>query len=249
VTNSLDTHPVPGLHVIDLGRLGYSEAYDVQLEHHAAVLASRDSRDQRPREIGRILIVEHPAVITVTRRPGALSHVLAAPDTLTAAGVEVIETDRGGDVTYHGPGQLVVYPVLDLNTLKFGLHDYMRMLESVVIESLTQYAIVGTREAGATGVWVNAEGSREPQPAKIAAMGVRVRRWISMHGLSLNVSCDLAKFSLIVPCGLAGRAVTSIEQVLHARGKPCPTMTDVAGTVTQTLVAHIASRLSSLSEP
>ncbi len=156
-----------------------------------------------------LLLVEHdPPVITVTRRPEAAGHVLASAEALAAAGVERHDTDRGGDVTYHGPGQLVAYPILDLNRLGLRLHEYMRWLEGVILDTLASFGIAGERDDSATGVWVASSDG----PRKIAAMGVRVSRWVSMHGLALNVDPNLQHFDLIVPCGLHGRAVTSMAQ-------------------------------------
>ncbi len=213
------------LPVIDLGRMTYADAYARQVAELEGVLADRDAGRAR---VGTLLLVEHDAVVTVSRRPGAASHLLATPEMLARAGVSVEQTDRGGDVTYHGPGQLVAYPILDLNLLGLGLHDYMRLLEEAVIRTLAAFGIAGSRDATATGVWVG-EG---PAAAKVAAMGVRVRRWASMHGLSINVSPRMEHFGLIVPCGLAGRPVTSMERLL---GAGCPEM----GAVKRELVAHL----------
>jgi lipoyl(octanoyl) transferase len=138
-------------------------------------------------------------------------------------GIGVVETDRGGDVTYHGPGQLVVYPIVDLNLLNLGLHDYMRLLEEAVIRYCATHGISGAREKGATGVWV--ESALHGESAKIAAMGVRVRRWVTMHGLSLNINPDLGHFSCIIPCGLVGRPVTSMHQQM---GEGCPSMQEAS---------------------
>jgi lipoyl(octanoyl) transferase len=152
-------------------------------------------------------------VITVSRRPGARTHLLADEARLAREGVTVAETDRGGDITYHGPGQLVVYPIVDLNRLGLGLHAYMRALEGAVIDLCADLGLDAARDPAATGVWIG--------PSKLAAMGVRVRRWVTLHGLALNVTTDLSHFDLIVPCGLAGRGVTSIERELGGR---CPAM-------------------------
>ncbi|HVZ93606.1 MAG TPA: lipoyl(octanoyl) transferase LipB, partial [Phycisphaerales bacterium] len=142
---------------------------------------------------------------------------------LARTGVTVAETDRGGDITYHGPGQLVVYPILDLNALNLNLHGYMRMLERIVIDVCAGFGVKTRCERGATGVWTGEPGADEGG-AKIAALGVRVRRWVTMHGLALNVTTNLDHFGLIVPCGLHGRAVTSLERELGAR---CPTIAQV----------------------
>ena len=192
---------------IDLGRMSYAEAYERQVAVHAEVLANRD---EGKLPAGVILSVEHPAVITVSRRPDAAGHLLVSKEFLAAQGIEVAETDRGGDITYHGPGQLVVYPIVDLNRVHLGLHDYMRLLEQAVIDACGVFGIEGRRDPGATGVWVQ----RDEQLAKVAAFGVRVRRWVSMHGLAVNVTTDLRHFSFIVPCGLVGRPVTSLAEIL-----------------------------------
>ena len=214
------------LSVRDLGRMSYADAFALQKNLQQEVIAARD-HDRRD-WIGYLLLVEHePPVITVSRRKGARDHLLATPAALKRAGVEVAETDRGGDITYHGPGQLVAYPILDLNRLGLRLHGYMRLLEETVIRTVSHWGIEGERDESATGVWVRRGGGRDgsgPATAKICAMGVRVSRWVSMHGLALNVRTDLGHFDLIVPCGLAGRGVTSMEQLL---GERCPTMDEL----------------------
>jgi len=200
----------------------YERAYLIQNEHHEAVLASRS--EEAP-ELARVLMVEHPPVITVTKRPEAASHVVASQQLLAQHGVSLHNTDRGGDVTYHGPGQLVCYPIVDLNAAKLRIHDYIRVLESAVIGTLEEFNIVGSVDAGATGVWVDPEENpslefESDQPAKICAIGVRVRKWITMHGLALNLDPEMDHYKLIVPCGLAGRPVTSITNLIGSRGAP-----------------------------
>ncbi len=257
-----------GLRVIELGRMEYREAHELQRAHVEEVIAAREgggghgspgraggafsegarlegSRPGEPchlggAEWGRLLLVEHEPVVTISRRKGAGAHLLASEAELAAAGVTVEPTDRGGDITYHGPGQLVAYPILDLNVLMLRLHDYMRLLEQSVIDTLAGFGVEGVRDAEATGVWVEVARHRVDAPAgqlaKIAAMGVRVRRWVSMHGLALNVVTDPRHFQLIVPCGLAGRGVTSLAELL---GEACPEMREVkAG-----LVRALESRL------
>lgn len=213
---------VPLLSVHDLGRIRYAPAYEVQCRHHSEVLARRGSNSSRA---GDLLFVEHEPVVTISRRPGAREHLIASGSLLARNGIDVQETDRGGDITYHGPGQLVVYPILDLNLLNTGLHEYMRMLEEVVIRVCQGFGIdfgeFGGREPGATGVWVPQSAG---QPRKICAMGVRLRKWITLHGLALNVTTNLSHFDMIVPCGLAGRGVTSLEREL---GDACPSMDEV----------------------
>jgi lipoyl(octanoyl) transferase len=202
--------------VRDLGRMPYADALELQRDLQREVIEQRRSRGTRSMYV---LLVEHdPAVITVTGRRGGRQHLIATEKDLRAAGVEVAVTDRGGDITYHGPGQLVAYPILDLNILRLRLHGYMRFLEQVVIDTLARFNVQGRRDPGATGVWVDA--------AKICAMGVRLSRWVSMHGLALNVTTNLDHFELIVPCGLAGRAVTSVGRQL---GDGCPTLDEVKG--------------------
>lgn len=231
----------PVIAVHDLGRLDYPRAFDAQREHHAAVVASRDAGNP---EVGRLLLVEHvPPVITVSRRPDARKHLTATAEMLAAAGVGVCETDRGGDITYHGPGQLVVYPIVDLNTLRLNLHGYMRMLEEVVIAALARFGVVGQSEKGAAGVWVLSEPQAQApgsSSAKICAMGVRVRRWVTMHGLALNVTTNLEHFGLIVPCGLAGRGVTSLQ---HELGPRCPSMDEVKRVMVREFERVIAEKM------
>lgn len=223
---------------IDLGRLSYAAAYEEQVRQHERVLGWRESLaggGEPP--AGVFLLVEHvPPVITVSRRPGVRDHLVASEAMLESAGVEVVETDRGGDITYHGPGQLVVYPIVDLNRLKLGLHAYMRAMEEAVIQTCAEFGVRARRDAGATGVWVDPSNG-EGQPAKVCAMGVRVRRWVSMHGLAINVTTDLAHFRLIVPCGLVGRPVTSLQQLL---GSGCPPMERVR----ERLCGHLAETLA-----
>lgn len=223
--------------VQDLGRISYAEGLARQRAALESVVLTRGTGESAAAQ--RLFLVEHdPPVITVTRRPSAASHVLAAPARLAALGVELCETDRGGDVTYHGPGQLVVYPILDLNLCGLRIHGYMRLLEEVVIRTLGELGVTGRRDVCATGVWVGdepitdapactsdaahvADASGPRGGAKICAMGVRVSRWVSMHGLALNVDPEMSHFDLIVPCGLAGRSVTSLRREL---GDRCPSM-------------------------
>lgn len=223
-----------------LGRIGYPQAYREQVACVDAALAARTSAPAgpagQPAPLGTVLLLEHDPVITVSRRPGAAANLLASPAMLAEAGVAVEETDRGGDITYHGPGQLVAYPIVDLNACGLRLHDYMRTLEEAVIATLGRFGIAGRRDPGATGVWVDRAGD---QPAKICAMGVRVRQWVSMHGLALNVSPNLAHFGLIVPCGLVGRPVTSMAQLL---GPATPAIGQVAEALSEELALRLTRR-------
>ncbi len=190
------------LRVIDLGRIGYADALAMQRETHERLVAGRD--DGAPMTL---FLLEHaPPVVTVTKRVGAAGHVLASDELLARHGIERVETDRGGDVTYHGPGQLVAYPIMDLQRLGLKVHPFVRWLEQCIIDTLAASGIEGLRDASATGVWVGEDGRPE---RKIAAIGVRLSRFASLHGFALNVDPDLSHFGLIVPCGLH-RPVTSM---------------------------------------
>jgi lipoyl(octanoyl) transferase len=160
---------------------------------------------QRQRgEIGdQLLLVEHPHVVTMGRN-GQAAHLLASAEVLAATGIEYHETNRGGDVTYHGPGQLVGYPIVQLNEWKRDVHAYVRALEEVIIRVLADFGLAGERVAGATGVWTRG--------AKICAIGVHLSRWVSSHGFALNVTTDLQYFQYIVPCGLT-KPVTSLRKL------------------------------------
>jgi lipoyl(octanoyl) transferase len=164
-----------------------------------------DRKADRVRDV--LLLVEHPHVLTLgVRGDGGRAHILAEAGVLAARGVEVFEAGRGGDVTYHGPGQVVGYPIIDLKPDRCDVHRYVRDLEEVLIRTAADYGVTGTRVDGLTGVWVGRE--------KVAAIGVRISRWVTSHGFALNVTTDLDYFNLIVPCGIADRGVTSLEQLL-----------------------------------
>ncbi|MDZ7780038.1 MAG: lipoyl(octanoyl) transferase LipB [Gemmatimonadota bacterium] len=192
------THDVRELVVRRLGTLGYAEALEVQAE---AVQARRAGRIP-----DTLLLVEHPHVITLGSGANA-GHVLLDPEERERRGIELFETGRGGDVTYHGPGQLVAYPILDLKPDRKDLHAYLRDLEAVVMEVVERFGVAAERSEGQTGVWTAG--------GKIAAIGVRVSSgWITSHGLALNVATDLSYFGTIVPCGIADRDVTSLAREL-----------------------------------
>ncbi len=241
-----DAHVVSslGVRVVDLGRdVPYEDALARQRAAVEDVIARRDSDGGGM----TIFLLEHVPVITISKRRDAPDHLLATEAQLEQAGVVVARTDRGGDITYHGPGQLIAYPILDLNRLGLRLHGYMRFLEDVVIDTLDAFGLAGRRDACATGVWIDgyeieevADGqgrlrndAAQPLCAagfrgdrKICAMGVRVSRWVSMHGLALNVRPDLAHFQLIVPCGLTGRSVTSMAAELGRHAPDVPAVRD-----------------------
>ncbi len=156
--------------------------------------------------IGDVLLyTEHEHVYTIGKG-GDNDHLLASGNELKESGVDFFQIDRGGDVTYHGPGQIVGYPIIDLNNYFPDLHKYLRNLEEVIILALRKFGIEGTREEGYTGVWVKGD--------KIAAIGVKVSRWVTMHGFALNVNTDLTKFARIIPCGIFHKGVTSVQSIL-----------------------------------
>ncbi|MDA0803072.1 MAG: lipoyl(octanoyl) transferase LipB [Planctomycetota bacterium] len=200
----------PDMDVRDLGRIDYDSALALQRELQASVIDER-VRTGEPARRGYLLLLEHdPPVVTVTKRRGAASNVLVSEQQLAARGIQLRETDRGGDVTYHGPGQLVAYVIVDINRLGVGVHGFMRLLEQAVIDTLARAGLGGERDSSATGVWVGMDGPGTGR--KICALGVRFSRYVSMHGLALNVNPDLGHFDAIVPCGLKGRPVTSIAK-------------------------------------
>ena len=190
-----------------MGTHGYDDALALQRELHESRVMG-DIPDT-------VLLLEHSSVITMGRR-AVDSHVVSDEATLTAAGVDLRETDRGGEATYHGPGQLVVYPIVDLRALGLGPVTYVAALEQAIIDTLGVYLVEAHRVSGRTGIWVDGDGvdpgeGNNPSGRKIAAIGVRISRGVAMHGLALNVSTDLSMFSHIVPCGMPGLDVTSIE--------------------------------------
>jgi len=186
---------------VDLGLIPYAEAYALQKRIVAA------------RKLGVLddvlILCEHPHVITQGRN-GKREHLLASESVLRQKGIEFFETSRGGDVTYHGPGQIVAYPILNLGAIRRDIVWYVRMLEEAMIRATAEFGIVAGREAGKTGVWVGEEKTSE----KLAAIGVHISRWVTSHGLAYNVSTDLRNFDLIVPCGIADRKATSLEKLL-----------------------------------
>ena len=215
-----------GFSVRRLGRVDYAAGLELQAQLvEARRLGAAGASTAAGAGIGdTLLLLEHPPVITLgVKTRGKPTNIVASPEVLAAEGVSVFETGRGGDITYHGPGQLVGYPIFDLRPDRCDVHRYVRDLEEVLIVALREFGIEGGRVAGLTGVWVGRAGAEE----KIAAIGVRISRWITSHGFALNVSTNLRHFQLIVPCGIADRGVTSIERVL---GRAVP-MRDVEDAV------------------
>ncbi len=186
---------------VDLGLIDYAEAYALQKRVVAA------------RKAGAIedvlLLCRHPHAITLGRS-GKRENLLASEQVLRQKGVEFHATDRGGDITYHGPGQIVGYPILDLGAIRRDVVWYVRMLEEAMIRATAEFGITVERVGGKTGIWVRAGNSEE----KLAAIGVHISRWVTSHGFAYNVSTDLRYFDLIVPCGIAGGKATSLEKLL-----------------------------------
>lgn len=192
--------------LVDAGFLGYEPAFDLQRRLVAARKAGAVP--------DALLLCEHPHVITLGRN-GHQEHLLASPHLLRQMNVEFHSTDRGGDITYHGPGQIVGYPILNLAAIRRDVAWYMRQLEEVMIRATADFGIEARREAGMTGVWVErgteaGHGTVE----KLAAIGVHLSRWVTSHGFAYNVSTDLRYFDLIIPCGLQGKRVVSLEALL-----------------------------------
>ena len=185
--------------VRDLGRIGYEQAFTLQ-----RALVEQRKTGEIP---DQLLFVEHPPVVTLGRNANE-ENVLASAELLERAGIELHHSDRGGDVTFHGPGQIVGYPVFDLREWKRDVVAYVRGIEEVLIGALAEFGVAARRVPGATGVWVSRPGG----PAKIAAIGVHVSRWVTSHGFALNVNTDLSYFRYIVPCGLT-QPVTSLLEV------------------------------------
>jgi lipoyl(octanoyl) transferase len=200
------------LEVRRLGLIGYDEALALQRE------LVEERRANRVPDL--LLLLEHPPVITLgVRSDVARANVGASSERLADLGVTIHETGRGGDVTYHGPGQVVGYPILDLRPDRCDVHEYVRDLEEVMIRTCAAYGVLAGRISGLTGTWVGAE--------KIGAIGIRISRWITSHGFAFNVRTDLDHFKLIVPCGITDRGVTSLEKVM---GKSIP-MRDAEETI------------------
>jgi lipoate-protein ligase B len=202
--------------VWDLGLIEYSEAYQLQ------------KNLQRQRVEGKIsdvlLLLEHPPTITIGKS-GTLNNVLVSGEQLSQQGISLYFIDRGGDVTYHGPGQLVGYPIVDLRQKEIDLHCYIKNLEEVILRTLNDFSIDGEQIESHPGVWVNEE--------EIAAIGLSVQKWVSMHGFALNINTDLEHFSFINPCGFSDRRATSMSKVL---GNDVP-----MGEVTKSLISHFCN--------
>jgi lipoyl(octanoyl) transferase len=211
--------------IVDLGLIGFAEAFALQKR----IVAARKAE-----AIGDILLLcEHPHVITLGRS-GKRENLLASDRVLAQKGVEFHATNRGGDITYHGPGQVVGYPVIQLGAIRRDVVWYVRMLEEVMIRACADFGIEGQRESGKTGVWVGSGVRNTLQAEKIGAIGVHISRWVTSHGFAFNVSTDLRYFDLIVPCGIAGRTATSLEKILSRtvkRNEAAPKLVEHFGEV------------------
>ncbi|MDR2805346.1 MAG: lipoyl(octanoyl) transferase LipB [Dysgonamonadaceae bacterium] len=193
------------INIVDWGLIPYASAYERQKEWFETALQQKTA--QRP-VTNRLILCEHPHVITVGRH-GLLSNLLFPETALKAKQVELYQVDRGGDITYHGPGQLVGYPILDLEYFRLGLKTYIYRVEEAIIQTIAEYGLPGERLAGATGVWLDA--ALPGKARKIAAIGVRSSRYVTMHGFALNVNTDLSYFRLMNPCGFTDKGVTSLQ--------------------------------------
>jgi lipoyl(octanoyl) transferase len=207
--------------VVELGLLGWAEAEALQKR----VVAARKAGNMGD----TLLLCEHPHTLTLGRN-GKLQNLLASESVLRQKGVAFHATNRGGDITYHGPGQLVGYPILNLAAIRRDVGWYMRMLEEAMIRASAEFGVIAEREPGKTGIWVrrSADGA---EPEKLAALGVHLSRWVTSHGFAYNVTTDLRYFGLIVPCGIVGRQATSLEKLL---GRSLP-LQDVAGRIVRHL--------------
>lgn len=219
--------------MIDIGNLAYRDAWRRQEAVHAEVLAGAEAA---------VLLVEHPPVITFGRRAAdSAGHLVASRESLNDQGIDVVESDRGGDVTFHGPGQLVAYPIVRLADHRLSVGAYVKTLEHAVIATLAAIGIDAFLDPAAIGIWTNQSSSI---PAKICALGVRIKRGVSMHGVALNVTTDLNYFKLIDPCGLGGRPVTSVRKILGDAG---PTLAAIKPILAEQIAAHVAAGRKSLA--
>ncbi len=199
--------------VKDLGFRGYQETWDYQEQLFAEILGQKKGirAGTGPAATSNyFLFVEHPHVFTLGKS-GDQANLLASEAVLREKGATFFHINRGGDITYHGPGQIVGYPILDLENFFTDIHKYLRLLEEMVILTLAEYGLEGQRSPGETGVWLEAG---KPGARKICAMGVRASRWVTMHGFALNVNTDLSYFDLMIPCGIRGKGVTSLSAEL-----------------------------------
>lgn len=225
VNPTVDTEPA-ALEVLDLGQIDYHKCWKLQKN------IQRDLIDRKG--TAHLLLCEHNPVITLGKS-AKKENVLACPDTLRERGIEVVEIERGGDVTYHGPGQLVIYPLIDLREKRRDVGWYMRLLEAVIIDSLGRFNIAGKRIEGRTGVWIENGRDTPPLPGeekKIASIGIRLSRWCTLHGFSINLSDCHAGFDCIHPCGFEDIAITSVAEELDGlQGAMMPATNEIKAAV------------------
>ena len=201
------------INLIDLGQKTYQEALTIQEHYFNQIIDIKrtNRREQTQVPTGNYLLwVEHTPVITLGKS-GKDKHLLLDEKQLEEKGIEYYSTNRGGDITFHGPGQIVGYPILDLDNFFTDIHKYLRFLEELIILTLKEYGLNSERSPGETGVWLDVG---TPFPRKICAMGVKASRWVTMHGFALNINTDLNYFNYIIPCGIQGKAVTSLAKEL-----------------------------------
>lgn len=204
---------------VDLNLIGYQEAWDYQLNLFNSLLKIKASNrdlaapDHLPTD-NYLIFCEHPHVFTLGKS-GDENNLLIKKENLNSVQASYFETNRGGDITYHGPGQIVGYPVIDMENFFTDIHKYMRYLEEAVIQTLREFGVEGGRINGLTGVWIGFENEKTAR--KICALGVKTSRWVTMHGFAFNVNTDLRYFDYIVPCGIDDKAVTSLEKELGAK--------------------------------
>ncbi|MEN9638620.1 MAG: hypothetical protein RLZZ262_488 [Bacteroidota bacterium] len=231
---SVDTKIKPLVHFKDLGQMDYKACWDLQEGYFQDTvqtkLANRNrSSEEQVMTTNHLFFVEHPHVYTLGKS-GDLAHLLLDEEALQAVDAKYYAINRGGDITYHGPGQIVGYPIFDLDHFFTDIHKYLRYLEEAIIMTLADYGIPAGRVEGLTGVWLDGDG---PNPRKIAALGVKCSRWVTMHGFAFNVNADLSYFNHIIPCGITDKAVTSMHLEL---GYQVP-----FGEVQQQLLHHLGT--------
>lgn len=202
--------------LLDLGSKDYKETWEVQEKLFQSIVDIKIENRKNNTELNTpnyFIFVEHPHVYTLGKS-GDISNLLLNEEQLTQKGATFYKINRGGDITYHGPGQIVGYPILDLDNFFTDIHKYLRFLEEVIIKTLEEYDIKSERSEGETGVWLDVG---TPFARKICALGVRTSRWVTMHGFALNVTTNLGYFDNIIPCGIKGKAVTSLEAELNKK--------------------------------
>ncbi len=200
----------------ELHQKTYQQVWDMQQILFQQIIDTKVSNRRKQENFptsNHFLFVEHPPVFTLGKT-GKIEHLLLTEKELHKKGIQFIKTNRGGDITFHGPGQIVGYPILDLDNFFTDIHKYLRLLEEVVIRTLAEYGVKGERSSGETGVWIDVN---TPFARKICAFGVRASRWVTMHGFAFNVNTDLRYFDYIIPCGIRGKGVTSLSKEIQQK--------------------------------